>query len=115
MSGIALEDVIDLSFAHVEQFSQLLGGRFTLMLLLEGHVCLICLVVSANLVLRETNETTLFSQSLEDGLTDPPNSVRDEFEAFGFIETLCRLDQTKVTLVDQITQRKPLVLVLFGY
>ena len=60
-------------------------------------------VIRTNFILRQTNQPTLLSQCLQDGLTNPPNRIRNKFESFGFIETLGSFNQSKVTLIDQIT------------
>ena len=59
----------------------------------------------------------MFGKCLEDALTDPPHCVGDEFETTGFIELLCCLDKTKISLVDKVRKAQALVLVLFcnGY
>ena len=74
------------------------------MLLLKSHVCFVGFVVGADLVLWETDQTTLLCQSLKDRLTDPPYGVGDKFETLGLIKTLGGLDQTEIALVDQIAE-----------
>src|ERR1700761_367283 len=55
VTGIALENVVDLRLTHFQQLSQLFRTRLTLMFLLESHVGLVSLVVSANFVLRQAD------------------------------------------------------------
>ena len=93
---------------------QLLGRRRTLVLLFEAGEGLVDLVERADLVQRQTHDTRLLGQSLENRLTNPPHRIGDELEATGFIELLGGLDQTEVTLVDQVRKAQTLVLVLFG-
>ena len=57
----------------------------------------------------------LFGEGLQDRLADPPHSIGDEFEALRFVEALGSLDEAEVALVDEVAQRKTLVLVLLGY
>jgi len=56
----------------------------------------------------------LFSERLQDALSDPPYGVGDEFESSGLIESLCCFDESEIAFVDQIRKRKSLILILFS-
>jgi len=47
-------------------------------------------------------------------LPDPPYGIGNEFESSCLIKFLGRLYQSQVTLIDQIRQAEPLILVLLG-
>src|SRR5690606_29277021 len=83
-------------------------------LLFEFRKGLRYFVERSDTVQREPNDTRLFSKSLENRLTDPPHRIRDELKTTRFVKALCCLDQAEVTLVDQVTQGEPLVLILLG-
>jgi hypothetical protein len=55
------------------------------------------------------------AKRLKDGLANPPNGVRDEFETAGFVETLGRFDEAEVAFVDKVGEAKALILILFCY
>src|SRR5690606_34654753 len=67
------------------------------------------------LIQWEADNTRLFGDRLQDGLTDPPYGIGNEFKTFGLIKTFGRFDQSEIPLVNQIAQREPLVLVLLGH
>jgi hypothetical protein len=56
----------------------------------------------------------LFSNRLQDALSDPPDSVGDEFESSSFIKSLCGLEEPEISFINQIRKGKSLVLILFG-
>jgi len=56
----------------------------------------------------------LLGQGLKDGLTNPPNRVGDKFEAPRFVKALGGFDQAEVAFIDEVAERKPLILVLLG-
>ena len=107
--------ILHLRLGNIEQRSDFISAGLALVLLLQIGVCLVDLVDGADLVQRQTNNTRLLGQRLQNGLTNPPNSVRDEFETTGLIETLRSLDQTEIALVDQVGKAKSLILILLGY
>ena len=63
------------------------------MLLLEAGDGLGDLIERPHLVERETDDTGVLGDGLEDRLTDPPHSVGDELEASRLVEFLRRLNQ----------------------
>ena len=93
---------------------QLLGRRRALVLLLEAGEGLVDLVERSDLVERQTHDTRLLGQRLEDRLADPPHGIGDELETARLVELLGGLDQAEVALVDQVRQAQTLVLILFG-
>ena len=99
------------SCSHLCEF---LVGRLALVLLLELTQGLVDLVQGTNLVKWQTDYTALLGQRLEYALTDPPHCVGDELEATGFVELLCSLDKTEVSLVDKVRKAQALVLVLLS-
>ena len=54
-------------------------------------------------------------KSLQNRLTYPPHSIRNEFESPGFVKTLGRFDKTQVSFIDQVAKREPLVLILLRH
>jgi hypothetical protein len=71
-----------------------------LVFLFEAVDFVVDLVQTTYLVQRQTNDTTLLCNSLEDALTDPPYGVADELKSTCFIKFLCGLDLADVTLVN---------------
>ena len=57
------------------------------------------------------NLTALFSDGLEDALTDPPNCIGDKFEATRFIKTTGGFQETQVALIDEVTKCEATVLI----
>ena len=72
------------------------------------------LVKATNLIQRQTYDTALLSNSLQNALANPPYSIRDKFETACFIKFLCGFDEADVTLVDQVGKRQSLMLILLG-
>ena len=114
MSAGYAEGVGDFLGGYVEFLGEFLGGGATLVFLLESGVGFVDFVEGAYLVEGEADDAGLLGEGLEDGLTDPPDGVGDEFEAAGFVEFLGGLDEAEVALVDEVGQAEALVLVLFG-
>ena len=75
---------------------------------------LIDLAQGTALVQRQTYDTALLSNSLKDTLANPPYGIGDKLEAARFIEFLCSLNQSDISLIDQVCQRQSLMLVLLG-
>jgi DNA gyrase subunit B len=86
----------------------------TLEFLLEFRDFFLQPVESTELVGRKSDDARVFGYGLEDGLADPPYGVGDEFEAAGFVEAFCGLDEAYITLVDEVGETKSLVLILLG-
>src|SRR5690606_8980567 len=114
VTGVAAEDIGDFSLTHFKNAGQLLRGGLPLVLLFKRDIRLIYLTISTDLVLRKAHETTLLCKRLKDGLTDPPNRVGNKFNTLGFIKALGCFNQTQVAFVNQVAERKPLMLILFG-
>ena len=114
MTTGVLKGFADLVYIHFQLSGQFFDVRLTLVDLRELCARLADLRNRTNSVQRQSHNTALFGQRLQDRLTDPPNGVRDELETTRFIETLCRLDQAVVSFVDEVSQRKPLPLLLLG-
>ena len=84
----------------------------TLVFLFELVDFMINLTQRTNLVEWQTNNTALLGNSLQNALTNPPYSIGNEFEASSLIELLCGLNQANVTLINQVSQRQSLMLIL---
>jgi hypothetical protein len=92
-------DLFDIQFQHLGQF---FGRRLALEFLLQLGIRFLYPVGKTDLVERETNDTGLFCQRLQDALADPPYGIRNELKAARFIETLCSFDQSQVSFIDEI-------------
>ena len=115
MMTVSSQTLTNLVLIQLCSLCQLTYGRVALVFLLETVNLVVDLVQATYLVERQTNDTTLLSNSLEDALTDPPYGVGDEFKTTCFIKFLCGLDQADVTLINQVSQCQPLVLILLGH
>ena len=51
---------------------------------------------------------------MNDGLPDPPDGIRDEFDFLSGVEALGGLDQPDVPLVDQVEERQPASAIALG-
>jgi len=98
---------------NFEQFCEFLGAWFAFELLFKFAESLVDFVERANFIQGQTHDSALFGQGLQDALTDPPNGVRNEFEASGFVETLGSFDKPQVAFVDKVRKAKSLILILF--
>src|SRR5687767_7876846 len=58
------------------------------------------------------DDAGLLRQGLQNGLTNPPDRVRDELDALRLIELVSSPDESEVALVDEIGERDALILVL---
>ena len=85
----------------------------TLVLLFELVDFMINFIQRPHLVKREPDYAALFGNGLQNTLPNPPDGIADKLKSSRFIKLLCGLNQTNVTLVNQICQRETLVLVLF--
>ena len=72
-------------------------------------------VKRSNLIERQSHNTALLGDGLKNALTNPPYSVRDEFESTGFVKLLSGLYQSDVALINKVGKGKSLVLVLLSY
>ena len=100
MMSVGCQTLTDLVFVQLCSFSQLAHRRVALVFLFEAVDFVVDFVQTTYLIERQTNDTTLLSNSLEDALTDPPYGVADELKSTCFIKFLCGLDQADVTLVN---------------
>src|SRR5690554_7036118 len=82
------------------------------MLLLKLGVGLVDFIEGAYLVQRQTDNSRLFGQGLQYGLTNPPNRIGNELETTCFIELFGGFNQTQVAFVDEVGQTESLVLIL---
>ena len=80
--------------------------------LLETVDLLINLAQCSALIQRQTHNTTLLGDGLQDALANPPNGIGDEFKSARFVEFLSSFYQSDVTLVNQVCQCQTLMLVL---
>ena len=97
---VTLEDIVDLRFTHLQQFSQFFSWWLPFVFLFESHVSFVSLVVGANFVLRAGGLICLLCQRLKDGLANPPNGVRNEFETFVSSKRCAALIRPRLPLVD---------------
>ena len=93
-------------------YLQCVGAAFVLLLKLAEHAA--DPVDGTCLVERYAHDTALFGNGLQNALTNPPYGIADEFEAACLVELLGSPDESQVSLVDEVGEGKPLVLVLFG-
>ncbi|OPZ77924.1 MAG: hypothetical protein BWY77_01604 [bacterium ADurb.Bin431] len=114
MARGGLEDIRHFKGTHVHAGGDLIHAGFAAVLLFEGFERAAHLVDRPHAVEGETHHTGLFCQCLQDRLTNPPDSVGDELEASGFIETLGSLDETEIAFADQILEGQSLALVFLG-
>ena len=108
-----LQRIFHLFLCHAHALGDFRHFGFALVLLFQDTHRLVNLVDDADLVHRQAHDARLLGDSLQDGLTDPPYGERDELEALGLIETVSRLDQAEISLVDQVRQGDSLILILF--
>ena len=92
-----------------EHFGKFFGTWFALEFLFKLAERLVDFVERANFVQRQSHNTALLGQGLEDALTNPPNGIRNELETTGFVKTLCGFDKAQVAFVDKVRQAKSLI------
>ena len=100
---------------HIESLGQFLGRRTALVLLLELRQSLRDFVQRTYLIKRQTHNTALLGQCLQNRLTNPPYGVGYKLESACFIKLLGGLNQAEITLVDKVWETESLILILFGY
>ena len=115
MVAVSLCRLFNLRLLDIRQLSQLRNRGAALMDLLKLIDLLIDLAQGTALVQRQTYDTALLCNSLKDTLANPPYGIGDELKAARFIEFLCSLNQSDISLIDQVGQRQSLMLVLLGY
>ncbi len=105
----------DLRLVKIGHRGQLVYRRRATVLLQKLLDGLVHFTEDSHLVEGHSHNPALHRQSLHDALANPPNGVRDELEASCLIEFLGGLDQTHITLVDQVGERDALMLILLGH
>ena len=60
---------------------------------------------------RQAHHAGMFCQGLQNGLANPPDSVRDKLKPSAAIKTLCRGDQPDIARADEIDNRHALILI----
>ena len=113
--GSSGERLVNLLLWQVDFFRYLVYRRASLVFLFKLIEQSVDFIRSAHLVYRQSYDTTLFGQCLEDALANPPHRIRDELKAARLVETLRSMQQSHVALVDEVGQRQPLVLVLLSH
>ncbi|KAF5038643.1 hypothetical protein DSECCO2_552110 [anaerobic digester metagenome] len=81
----------------------------------QGTLSLLDLHQLVGSVQRQPHSPAFFINGLHDGLTNPPNGVTDEVIALVGIELIQSRHQADVSLVDQVNQGYPLILILLGH
>src|SRR5690606_21946478 len=99
--------------SDIKYFSKFFRGRLAFILLFEFGESLRDLVQGADPVEGKADNARLLGECLENRLSNPPHGVGYELETPGFVKALGGLDQTEVSFIDKITERKTLILVLF--
>ena len=115
MSSDILHRGGNLLLRHVDLVGNLVDVWPTLVLLLKLVQHLADLAHGTYLVERQLHNTALLGEGLQNALANPPHSVGDELEATRLVELLSSLDQSEVSLVDQVGEAQPLVLILLRH
>ena len=113
MASVGAQCIMNFILGHICQFSQLLRTGFALVFLLKLLDDLFHTAYRTYLIQRQTYNTALLSQSLENGLSDPPNGITDKLESSRLIKLFCCLNEADVAFGNQIRQRQTLILILF--
>ncbi len=109
------QGVAHLVLGHLHLARELGEGRLAPQLLGERRRAPADPVHGARAGERHPHDPRLLGESLQDRLADPPDGVGDELDALGLVELPGRPHQPDVSLVDQVGERHPLVLVLLGH
>ena len=88
-----LERNSHLLFALIEDNGKFRNRGTSLVFLLKLLDGLLDLSLGTYLIERKTYNTRLLGQCLQDGLADPPHSIRDELKTAGFVELLSSFDK----------------------
>jgi len=113
--AVGLGGLLYLSLIDLREFCQLCDRGTALMNLLETVDLLIDLAQGTTLVQRQAHDTALLRDGLQDALANPPYGIGDEFETTSLIKFLSSLYQSDISLIDQVSQRQTLMLILLGY
>ena len=92
MVTIGLHGLTNLLLIDICHFCQLADRRMTLILLLKLVDFVVNLIQRTYLVQRQTDNTALLSNSLEDALTNPPYGIRDKLKTSCLVKFLGCLD-----------------------
>ena len=115
MVAVGLHGLGNFLLVHIGSVAQLCYRGMALELLFETVDFVTDFIERTHLIEWQTHDATLLGNSLKNALANPPYCVRDELETTGLVKLLCGLNQTNVTLVNQISQRQTLMLILLGY
>ena len=115
MVAVNAEDGIDFLRRLVQFLGQFVRCRFPASRLFQLLVFLPDLVKLTGLLDGEPHRPGLFGQGVHDGLADPPHRIGDELDPLVWIESLGRLDETDIAIVDEVQQGKPAAFILVGY
>src|SRR5947209_9236501 len=63
---------------------------------------------------RKTHHVSIFQDRMYNRLPDPPGCIRGKAEPFPVVEFRHRLNQSEVSLLDEVFQGKPLSNIFFG-
>ena len=100
-----LQDLTHPLHRHVHLLRDLLRSRFPSQLLQKLSAHTDQLVDRLHHVHRNTDRPRLIRNGSGDGLTDPPCGVGGEFITLAVIKLFNRLDQTQISLLDQIQKQ----------
>ena len=100
-----LQNLTHSFYRHVHLFCNLFRGRFPSQLLKQLSGNTDQLVNGLYHVNRNTDSSCLVCNGSGDRLTDPPGSIRTELIAFSVVKFLNCLDQSKISLLDQIKEQ----------
>ena len=109
---VCAEGILNFRDIGIKNVGQFLHRRTTLKLLLKVDDGFRKLALETHLIEGHAHDATLFADCLQYALTNPPHRVTDKLEAARLVELLSRLDETQVSLVDEVVKRESLVLIL---
>ena len=92
MSSADVHGLVDLILRQINVVGNLIHRRPTLVFLLELVDLPIDLIDGTDLIERQSDDTALLGNGLQNALTDPPYGIGDEFESPCLIKTLCGLE-----------------------
>ena len=115
MTAANVHCVFDFVCRNIQKIGQLGYRRIPLVFLFQLRKRLGNFVKRTNTIQGQANNTGVLGQGRKNGLTNPPYCVGNKLKTAGFVKALGGLDETKISLVDQIAQGESLVLILFGH
>ena len=107
--------IFSVVFQDFQLICQFFGRRTTFVFLLKLREGFADLIQRTHLIQRQTYDTRLLGQSLQNGLTYPPYCITDKLETTCFIKLFGCFYQTQITLINQVGQTQTLILILLGY